>query len=37
MKESIQNKLQQSQQSFKRWKNIPFEERQKYFLNYQKF
>ena len=31
MKESIQNKLQQSQQSFKRWKNIPFEERQKYF------
>ena len=31
MKESIQNKLQQSQQSFRRWKNIPFEERQKYF------
>ena len=31
MKESIQNKLQQSQQSFKKWKNIPFEERQKYF------
>jgi succinate-semialdehyde dehydrogenase/glutarate-semialdehyde dehydrogenase len=28
---NIQNKLQQSQQSFKRWKNIPFEERQKYF------
>ena len=31
MKESIQNKLQQSQQSFKIWKNIPFEERQKHF------
>ena len=31
MKESIQNKLQKTQQSFKRWKNIPFEERQKYF------
>ena len=31
MKESIQNKLQQSQQSFRRWKNIPFEERQKHF------
>ena len=28
---NIQNKLQQSQQSFRRWKNIPFEERQKYF------
>ena len=31
MKDSIQNKLQQSQQSFKIWKNIPFEERQKHF------
>ena len=27
----VQNKLQQSQQSFKKWKNIPFEERQKHF------
>ena len=28
---NIQNKLQQSQQSFKKWKNIPFEERQEHF------
>lgn len=31
MKESLQNTLQQSQESFKNWKKIPFEERKKYF------
>lgn len=34
MKEFIQNKLQQSQQSFKNWKKIPFEDRQKYFVRF---
>jgi succinate-semialdehyde dehydrogenase/glutarate-semialdehyde dehydrogenase len=31
MTESIQNKLQKSQESYKNWKKIPFEERQKHF------
>ncbi len=31
MKELLQNTLQDSQESFKNWKKIPFEERQKYF------
>ncbi len=31
MEQFLQNKLQNSQDNFQKWKKIPFEERQKYF------
>ena len=31
MEQFLQNKLQNSQDAFQKWKKIPFEERQKYF------
>ena len=36
MKELLQNTLQDSQESFKSWKKIPFEERKKYFAQLSK-
>lgn len=36
MKELLQNTLQDSQESFKNWKKIPFEERKKYFAQLSK-